>query len=449
MAKTKRKQATPLPLCDDGRCPCQRQVTKARNRFFSHECAQAASRTVEIVQDSFVVTKNVAKLEKLTTERVRTPEDLFRVCEIDPTQWDVVSLTCKASQQASVPRATRANQFEKWTRESTEPVLVQMFHVSATLKPKSLQEATMRLLSEKLVEDIRAEVRRGAPAIIEHRFVNSNFLFEFSPFDLHMGKLAWGEETVTDYDSAIATGLFNASLEFLLGQALKTADGKLERILCVFGNDVSHIDSKRAQTTAGTPMDADTRFIKIFRRICAVHRHAVDRLVQVAPVDCVIVPGNHDEVTSFHLGEILATRYESAKHVTVDNSARMRKYYEFGTNLFGFSHGDAEKVSELPLLMARERSDVWHQCQSREWHIGHKHISEKFEAKQRIEQDLFSDKGIRVRRLTSLSAHDAWHTKHGYTDRRACESFVFHKTAGFTSHDSFNVDHFSGRALSK
>jgi hypothetical protein len=150
------------------------------------------------------------------------------------------------------------------------------------------------------------------------------------------------------------------------------------------------------------------------------------------------------------MGEVLAARYEDVKHVTVDNSPSLRKYYEYGVNAFGFTHGDAEKVSELPLLMARERPEMWARCPSREWHIGHKHISEKWESNRRpmLEQDLVSDKGIRIRRLTSMSAHDAWHTKHAYTDRRACEAFLFHKEAGFTDHISFNVDHFTGKALS-
>jgi hypothetical protein len=97
--------------------------------------------------------------------------------------------------------------------------------------------------------------------------------------------------------------------------------------------------------------------------------------------------------------------------------------------------------------MAREVPEMWARCASREWHIGHKHISEKWEHRAKLEQDLFSDKGVRIRRLTSLSAHDFWHTKHAYMDRRACESFVFHRTAGFTAHHSFNVDHFTGEGL--
>jgi hypothetical protein len=300
-----------------------------------------------------------------------------------------------------------------------------------------------------LVGDIRTtlQVRRDLHPIHDPKsFVSdSDYLFEFSPFDLHMGKLTWDEETVTNYDIRIAEDLFNASLDFLLSRALRLTNGKLARVLCVFGNDVCHIDSKRGETTAGTHMDVDSRYIKVYRRIVSVHRRALDILREVAPVDVKIVPGNHDELTSFHLGEILSAIYEHDPRVTVDNGPRLRKYYEFGTNLFGFTHGDAERITELPLLMARENPEAWARCASREWHIGHKHISEKFDAKARIDQDLVSDKGIRIRRLTSLSGHDAWHTKHAYTDRRACEGFVFHRTAGFTDQLSFNVDHFTGK----
>jgi DNA repair exonuclease SbcCD nuclease subunit len=229
---------------------------------------------------------------------------------------------------------------------------------------------------------------------------------------------------------------------------MKLAGGKLDRILFIVGNDVAHIDSKKGQTTAGTPMDVDTRYIRVFRRICQIHREAVLKLVDVAPVDIVVVPGNHDELTSFLVGEILGATFHNNRHVTIDNNPHLRKYYKYGINLFGFTHGDAEKVSELGLLMAREASELWHEGQSREWHIGHLHIAENWEHRAKLVQGLHSDKGVRIRRLTSMSAHDAWHTKHGYTDRRACDTFVFHRDAGFTGHLSFNIDHFSGKALS-
>ena len=428
-----------LPTCS--RSGCKNRVSRPTHKFCSSKCGQLASRTEKSAKptESIQFKDDKCEITKTTPTQVRTLADLIRVCDIDTTQWEVERWVCNKWEMGALPDGY------------VEVVVTPLFQIKAWLR--KINQTTLAL-REGLLEDIRREVKRGAPAIVKYPFVNKGFLFEFSPFDLHLGKLAWGEETVTDYDSAIATDLFNASLEYLLNQALKLSDGKLERILCVFGNDVSHSDSKRAETTMGTRMDVDTRFIKMFRRICQIHRFAVDRLVQIAPVDCSIVPGNHDELTAFHLGEILAARYDGTKHVKIDNSPRLRKYYEYGVNLFGFTHGDAERVSELPILMAREEPEMWQRCPSREWHIGHKHISEKFEARSMrkvsmLEQDLFSDKGIRVRRLTSLSAHDAWHTKHGYTDRRACEAFVFHKTAGFTSHLSFNLDHFTGQAVSK
>lgn len=405
--------------------------------------AQPAADSTRMAGDACEITRTVPG-------RVKTLADLIRVCEIDTDEWTIVEWTCKASQQMNVPRATRPTGDTVWTRPSTRPVLTQMFHVSAKLRRKTSQVLTLEALQVALVADIRAEVKRARPAQTRRRFVDGGWLFEFSPFDLHMGKYTWDEETVTNYDTAAAEDLFNASLDFLLERALKLSDGKLARVLCVFGNDVAHIDGKRGLTTAGTPMDVDTRYVRVYRRICAIHRRAVDILRQVAPVDIKIVPGNHDELTSFHLGEILAARYDGVRHVSVDNSPKLRKYYDYGVNLFGFTHGDAERVGELPLTMAREVPDLWARCASREWHIGHKHISEKLEARGgggRIEQDYHSDKGVRIRRLTSLSAHDAWHTKHAYMDRRACEGFVFHRDAGFTDQLSFNVDHFTGKAL--
>jgi 3',5'-cyclic AMP phosphodiesterase CpdA len=384
--------------------------------------------------ESLIVTGDHAEVVRRSPDRVRTLADLIRVCEIDTAEWEVERWVANKWEQAAMDAAR-------------QPIVTPLWQVKAWLVRKTRTVRTLDALRTALVRDIRTEVRRRHQPAATPKAAGKGWLFEFTPFDLHLGKYTWDAETVTNYDADIAADLFNASLDFLLGRALKLTDGKLERVLCVFGNDVSHVDSKKGETTAGTRMDVDTRYIRVYRRIVEIHRRAVDLLRQVAPVDIVVVPGNHDELTSFHLGEILAARYDTVKHVTVDNAPRLRKYYEFGTNLFGFTHGDSEKVSELPLLMAREMPDAWARCTSREWHIGHKHIAEQHA--WRGAQDLFSDKGVRIRRLASLSAHDAWHTKFAYVDRRACDSFLFHKVAGFTDHLSFNVDHASGRALGK
>lgn len=377
-----------------------------------------------------------SEIERTIREEVKTLPQLIKVCEIDTKEWEVERWIC--------------NKWDMGYKDNDGVAYtIPLFQVKVWLKRISGATKTLKEFRAGLLADIKAEVKRER---VCHSYptVKGGWLFEFAPLDLHAGKYTWDEETVTNYDTDIAADLFRASLDFLLNRAMKVADGKIDRVLFVIGNDVSHIDSKKGQTTAGTPMDVDTRYIRVYRRICEIHRHAVDVCRGVAPVDIKVVSGNHDELTAFHLGEILGARYDRDKHVSIDNSPRLRKYYEFGVNLFGFTHGDSEKVKELPLTMAREVPEMWARCPSREWHVGHLHIAEKWEARGRpglLEQDLFSDKGVRVRRLMTLTAHDAWHTKHAYMDRRACDGFVFHKTAGFTSNLSFNVDHFTGKGL--
>jgi hypothetical protein len=413
-------------------------------------------------RESVTETPTTRVVEKTVSRRVKSLEDLVRECEIDTEVWNIDKWTC-GKHETAMKLEDRRERDGKVQILSSTPHVEESFAVKAWLSRKGRHELAMKALFAGLLHDIRREVSAAPSGLaVPRQSVDGGFLFEFAPFDLHMGKYTWADETVTNYDVDIAEDLFNQSLEFLLDRAMRLTGGRIERVLCVFGNDVSHADNKRGTTTAGTPLDVDSRFPRVYRRICAVHRRAIDRLLGVANVDVQVVPGNHDELTSFHLGELLAARYDGDPRVRVFNSPRPRTYYAWGVNLWGFTHGDSERVSELPLAMAREVPDLWARCPSREFHIGHKHISEKFEAgggrgrvsrvdadrPGAVEQDFHSDKGVRIRRLTSLSGHDYWHTKHAYMDRRACEAFVFHKDAGFTSHLSFNVDHFTGKAVS-
>jgi len=390
--------------------------------------------------------------DELVGDRVLTLEDLLAVSKVDLTKWDVERFVVnkwEVGAKIAEEELRGLGDNRKWV--TTERIVTTpLWQVKAWFKAKPRVLERMEDLKRGLLEEIRSSrVSMLHPIIFPTE--RAPYLFEFSPFDLHLGKLVWGQETTgASYDVKIATDLFYASLKFLHTKAQRLSDGSLDRILCVFGNDAMHVDSKKGDTTAGTHMDFDSRYIKVYRRLVQIHRDAINILRQTAPVDVVMVPGNHDELTTFHLGEVLGAAFEGIPDVTVDNGPRMRKYYSYGVNLFGFTHGDAERIAELPLAMAREVPDLWARCPSREWHIGHLHKSEKWEdlRKPQMVQDFYSDKGIRIRRLTSISGHDAWHTKHAYMDRRAVESFLFHKEAGFTDHLSFNVDHFTGKAIS-
>jgi hypothetical protein len=410
------------------------------------------------VDDALIVDGDHGTLTRLTAFRITTLKQLVAVCEIDEKEWDIVGYECGVYETGMRPLSTTVWDLDAqgkptkkmWVREQGDPIIAQLFRVAAKMRRRSPFVKSLDSLHKELIADIKASVKGRPVQAPKMARSPASWLYEFPPVDLHLGKLTWSDETVTNYDTDMAEELARAALESLLTQALKVTDGKLSQIIYLIGNDAMHSDNRKNQTTSGTPMDVDTRYPKVYRRLVRFTRWSLDRLREVAPVHGVVMPGNHDAESAFHLGELLAATYEHTKYVTIDNRPRPRKYYDWGVNLWGFAHGHNEKVTELPNLMAREVAGylgpgVWDRCTSREWHIGHKHIAEAHA--HRLEQDLFSDKGVRVRRLMSLSAHDAWHTEHGYADRRGCDAFVFHKTAGMAAHLLFNVDHFSGKPL--
>jgi transposase len=300
--------------------------------------------------------------------------------------------------------------------------------------PEEQQEFEAELAAQ-IATDIKAH--RVKP--FTYKKPESQNLLEILPFDLHILKYAWGAETVTSFDVETAIALFKWSVEDLLAKAQRHG---VDRILMVVGNDVLHVDGPNNMTTGGTPMDVDTRFFRGFMRAREAHSWAIRRAAEVAPVDVVVVRGNHDNTSAWHLGYALQLEFDSHPNVFIENSMKPRKYYMYGVNLLGFTHGNEEKVSDLPLIMAREVPQFWAASEHREWHIGHLH---KYKETAFLAGDAFA--GTRVRIVASLTAHDNWHTKSGYMDRRAMEAFLHSKKAGYLAHFSANVDHFTGQPM--
>jgi hypothetical protein len=142
---------------------------------------------------------------------------------------------------------------------------------------------------------------------LKHKIKQSGLLLEFAPFDLHWGKLAWDK-----------------SIDYTLQTASKF---DISKIVFPFGNDFFQIDNEQNTTTAGTRQDTDSRFKKILREGRKLIINTIDKLRTVAPVDVIIVSGNHGGLSEFMLGDLLEVKYENDKFVNVDNSPTSRKYY--------------------------------------------------------------------------------------------------------------------------
>ncbi len=355
------------------------------------------------------------------TREVRTLDDLVAHHEVDLTKWEATRFTCvKWDMGAKLDDGSLAAKA--------------LFKVHADFRPVTPVVAKLDQLRKDIIADIRTE---GAAQVGQFGTIfvsEADVMLELGLPDLHLGKYAWAEETGNDYDTDIASALFKDAFESLLARASAFNPGK---VLLPIGNDFFHIDNRSNQTTAGTPQDADTRYFKLIRRGRQLYSWAIKRcLDDIGPVQCVIVPGNHDTISTTFLGELLSAQFEQNPHVGLDESLYPRKYVKHGSVLLGYTHGNTEKQADLPLLMAQEQKHAWANASHCEWHIGHLHKSKE----TRITAGDSHHGGVRIRILPSLSGTDYWHATKGYTGEiRAAEAYLWSAGSGYLGHLNFSV----------
>lgn len=299
---------------------------------------------------------------------------------------------------------------------------------TSRLYPVHPGKPSLRIDLPALKDDLLSEIRS---IVSDKRFApprvtvpkSAALLHVVAPVDLHVGKLAWAAETGEDFDSSIAAARLLAATDRLLG--LAKPFGIKEQLLVV-GNDLLQVDNLLSATTAGTLQDTDSRYRKMFRLSVRLMADTIRRMLRVAPVRVLVVPGNHDTLATFHVGEVLAVMFEGVEGVTVDNSLRPRLYHRHGQTLLGFCHGHDEAHHNLPLIMAQEQPEAWSQTTHREFLVGHFHHRKQT---QFVAGDSFN--GVRVSILPTLTGVDSWHARKGYIgEPKASESRLYDAELG-------------------
>ena len=360
-------------------------------------------------KESFTATNGGESALFEVVSTVNTVDGVIAAGDIDLDEWDV---------ERSV-----VNRWEVGAKNKAGTIEVTpLWQVKVWLKRKPINE---RKVTEEVIAAMEAHSPKY-PKPPKRRKTKDKYLHEYCAMDLHYGKRAWAEETGENYTSKMAGQRLIGAVDDL---ALKLVGFPPARILLPIGNDFVNVDGPAMETAGGTRQDVDTRFHKMFSGCLRAAVDTIDRLYALAPVDVVILPGNHDKTATAHLGFALAAWYRNVKGVTVDNRPRTRKYYQYGNVLLGYCHGgrDDPAPAKLPLLMATEEPQLWASTHTHEWHLGHQH--KKKEDHYNIGD---THNGVHVRRIESLSGTDAWHYEHGYvkTPKRA-EAFVWHPELGY------------------
>ena len=344
--------------------------------------------------------------------------ELVELFQVDLTVWEIVAWKAKAWQMG----------FKAPDGEGTS---LPLFSVAAEFKKKTLVIA-VRTEIDALIEQMRLHSPVYSPSRYYYR-EEEGFLFEPSIYDVHFGKLSWPEESGDAYDIGIAKERYDEAIDYLIQQS---GHYNIQRVLFPVGHDFFHVDTRENKTTHGTAVTADSRQQKVFRVGVAAAIRAIDKLRLIAPVDVVMVPGNHDSETNFTLGEVLSAWYRLDDAVNVDNRARSRKYYEFKRVMLQLTHGSEEtSQSRLSEVAAAEEPEMWGRTTFRESHCGHLHKNFKSKGVEVDERT-----GYVTRIITALSASDDWHFGKAFVkNKQGAESFIWSGERGLISHNFYTV----------
>ena len=342
----------------------------------------------------------------LSEEDKKSPQRLMELMGYDPVQWEMVS--CK----------TRRNYWDVTMKMGGEGTYYAEKHTNHAY----MVTITVKPIQHEITSEILRSVFEGMtpPPLAKYRYQrnkDANMLV-LPILDFHLGKLAWREEAGEDYDMNIAERIYKQVVMDILEQ-IDSANIAIDRIVFPIGQDYFHMDTIKNTTTGGTQMDSDTRWAKMYQKGVELLVWAIEQLRPIAPVECMYVAGNHDKMLSYFATYHLNGYYRNVDSVTVDISPTVRKYVHYGNVLIGMSHGK-EEGQRISGLMQIEEPEAWGKSLFREWYLGDLHHEEAKE-----------ENGINIRRLSAITATDAWHNEKGFKGAiKKAQAFIWSKKRG-------------------
>jgi uncharacterized Zn finger protein (UPF0148 family) len=355
--------------------------------------------------------------------RIMSDDELLKFLKVDRSQWTITKVVYGKSE------GYRKDRQVEWdvrdgkvtygrVRDTGKLLIKPLFSVKVYLEKK-----VNEIAARNETEWIKKEATAYAPKykLIKRPKQKDAYLYEILMPDLQLGRLVLEEEA----GAASSPDLYIKKAEKAIGELL-AIPYPIERILFPIGNDFFNSNTAEGMTVHGTPQRDDVRWQRTYMLAKHMMINAVESMTTIAPVDILIIKGNHDEERIFYFGDTLASWFHKNPNVTIDNRPIGRKYYSYGKVLLGLAHGYYERDTKLDALMAHKVPDLWAKSVYREWHLGDKHHKKD----TLIKTDEFEN-GVMVRIFRSLADPSVWEFDKGFDGSlRAAEGLLWHKERG-------------------
>lgn len=276
------------------------------------------------------------------------------------------------------------------------------------------QAAAMRAA----VEGFKDEIPQAAPSTFPAgTFTSSDLLNLYVLTDVHMGALAWAEETGdADYDLRISERLVDDWFAAAISLAPPARVGVLAQL-----GDLLHYDSFESVTPKHRHvLDGDSRFDKMVRVAIRVLRKIVKRMLDKHErVIIVMADANHDPTSESWLRGWMAAHYDEEPRVTVDDSPGTYYAHKHGQVSLFLHHGHRRGVNNVDSVFAGRYREIYGSTKFSYAHLGHKHSDE-----------LKTTNLMKVEQHETLAAPDAYAANSGWLSGRSAKVITYHAAHG-------------------
>lgn len=267
-----------------------------------------------------------------------------------------------------------------------------------------------------MLDGMKDELPRAA-LVPEPSGVQSELLNQYTLTDVHLGMLAWYDETGdADYDLKIAETLIMNWFKL----AIQLAPNSEHAVFAQMG-DFLHQDSHDPVTPASRHvLDSDSRFQKTIRAALRIKRVVVRMLLEKhKSVKLIIADANHDPASGAWMRECFAMYYEEEPRVIVDTSADTYYAHEFGLTALFYHHGHKRRAKNVDSVFVGKFRELYGRTKYAYGHTGHLHNDE-----------LVTTNLMKIEQHETLAPKDAYAAKGGWLSGRSAKVITYHKDFG-------------------
>lgn len=344
------------------------------------------------------------KLIRIVKANLKKPRELIKAHGYDPDKWEI------ASAISNFWQGMKAVDFGGGA--------LTLYQSKITIRPTAGKFNSESI--DKLFKNYKPSVKAPPRKVIKRK--GSGILVEPVITDLHHGNIP-------------QDGSPNTAIQDLADHTADTIEhianmiNPPDKIVIASLGDLNHYDTKSKTSTKGTQLESNMTEEEMITGTFNAMVHTIGAYSEIAPVEILAVPGNHDYLTTYIMFMAVKAFFKDDKNITFDVTNNKHKWFQWGVSLIGITHGDMPK-KRLQTLLHTLAKKAMSSTTYTEQQVGDKHHVYQIE-----------DSGVALQGYPSMAKLDLWHYDNGWLgSKRAAFTRVFHKERGPIDTFQFYLD---------